>query len=197
MFVAIGGLRDRLAVNMIYRILTVLILSCTLGYAADPAPAKSGAPANPPSEASVKQLLEATHARQLIDTMLTQMDGMMKNVMQQVTQGQPVPPQVQKTYDQSRAEVLSAMNDQFSWDKMEPMYVRIYQKSFTQAELDGILAFYKTPAGQAVINKMPVVMQNTMQEVQQMMGPMLQRIQRMQKDMMAQMQAEKGKKSGS
>jgi len=182
---------------MIYRILTVLILSCTLGYAADPAPAKSGAAASPPSEASVKQLLEATHARQLVDTMLTQMDGMMKNVMQQVTQGQPVPPQVQKIYDQSRTEVLSAMNDQFSWDKMEPMYVRVYQKSFTQAELDGILAFYKTPAGQAVINKMPVVMQNAMQEVQQMMGPMLQRIQRMQKDMMAQMQAEKGKKSGS
>ncbi|MEY2485921.1 MAG: uncharacterized protein QOH39_1569 [Verrucomicrobiota bacterium] len=181
---------------MLYRILTVLILSCTLAYAADPEPAKSGAPANPAGEASVKQLLEATHARQLIDSMLTQMDGMMKNVMQQVTQGQPVPPQVQKIYDQSRAEVLSAMNDQFSWDKMEPLYVRIYQKSFTQAELDGILAFYKTPAGQAVINKMPVVMQNTMQEVQQMMGPMMQRIQRMQKDMVAQMQAEKGKKSG-
>ncbi len=77
---------------------------------------------------------------------------------------------------------------------LEPMYVRVYQKSFTQGEVDGMIAFYKTPAGQAVINKMPVVMQNTMNEVQQMMAPAVQRIQRMQQDVIAEMQAEKGKK---
>ena len=107
----------------------------------------------------------------------------------------PVPQQVQKTFDQTHSEVTNIMRQEFSWDKLEPMYVRIYQKTFTQAEMDNLLAFYKTPGGQALINKMPLVMQNTMAEVQQMMTPLMQRIQRMQQDMVAQMQTEKGKKS--
>jgi hypothetical protein len=37
-------------------------------------------------------------------------------------------------------------------------------------------------------------MQNTLTEVQQMMGPMMQRIQRMQQDVVAEMQAEKNKR---
>jgi hypothetical protein len=171
-----------------------LSLACPTLFAADP-PSVAAA-GSPPSEASVKQLLEVTHARQLVDTVMSQMDQMMKNIMQQVTQGQPVPPGVQRTFDQTHAEVVSAMKEQLAWEKLEPMYVRIYQKSFTQGELDGIIGFYKTQAGQAVINKMPVVMQNTMNEVQQMMAPMMQRVQRMQQEMVAQMQAEKAKKSG-
>ena len=169
---------------MTKRILLVLALSTPFVWAAD----------SPPSEASVKQLLEVTHAHQLVDTIMTQMDTLMKNAMQQATQGQPVPPKVQQTFDKTHSEIMSAVRSEMSWDKLEPMYVRIYQKSFTQQELDGLVAFYKTPAGQALISKMPTVLQNTMGEVQQMMGPMMQRIQQMQQEIVAQMQAEKSKK---
>ena len=60
-----------------------------------------------------------------------------------------------------------------------------------------MIAFYRTPTGQAMINKMPVIMQNSMNEVNQMMGPMMQRIQRMQQDVIAEIQAEKTKKGSS
>jgi hypothetical protein len=76
------------------------------------------------------------------------------------------------------------------------MYVRIYQKSFTQGEIDGLIAFYKTSTGQALLTKMPVVMQNTMNELQQMMQPMMQRIGRMQQEVVAEIQAEKKKSGG-
>ena len=173
---------------MTKRILLVLALalSCSALNAAD----------QPASEASIKQLLEVTHARQLVDTIMAQMDATMKNVMQQVSQGRPVPPQVQKTFDQTHNEVNNIMRQELSWDKLEPMYVRVYQKTFTQSELDNLLAFYKTPGGQALINKMPLVMQNTMAEVQQMLTPVMQRIQRMQQDMVAQMQSEQAPKKG-
>lgn len=171
---------------MAKRILLVLALSCSIVRAAD---------APPPTEASVKQLLEVTHARTLVATIMSQMDGMMKNVMKEVTQGQPIPAPVQKTFDKTHADVMAIMNQELTWEKLEPMYVRIYQKSFTQSELDSLVAFYKTPAGQALIDKMPIVMQNTMAEVQQMMAPVMQKVQRMQQEMVAQMQAEKAKKS--
>ena len=82
------------------------------------------------------------------------------------------------------------------WGKLEPMYVRIYQKSLTQQDVDGMVAFYQTPSGQALINKMPLVMENTMTEMQQMMQPMMQRIRRMQETVIAEMQTKNKKSDG-
>ena len=95
-----------------------------------------------------------------------------------------------------RAEMMSTMKQLLDWSKLEPMYTRVYQKTFTQQEVDGMLAFYKTPAGQAVLSKMPTVMQNTMDEMQQLMGPVMQKIQKMQEDVVAQMKSEEKKKGG-
>jgi hypothetical protein len=88
------------------------------------------------------------------------------------------------------------MKEILDWNKLEPMYVRIYQKSFNQQEIDSLIAMYKSPAGQMLLNKMPVVLQNTMGEMQQLMQPVMQRIQRMQKDVVTQMQAERANKGG-
>ncbi len=92
--------------------------------------------------------------------------------------------------------MMTAMKEVLDWNKLEPMYVRVYQKSFTQEEVDGLIAFYRTPAGQALINKMPVVMQNMMTEVQQMMHPMMQAMKRMQQEVVAEIQAVKKKSGG-
>jgi hypothetical protein len=113
-----------------------------------------------------------------------------------VTQGQTITPDVQKQIDKGQAEAKSMMKEIFDWNKLEPMYVRIYQKSFNQQEIDKLIAMYKSPAEQMLLTKVPVVMQNTMSEVQQLMQPVLQRIQRLQQDVLTQIQAGKAKKTG-
>ncbi|MEY2439859.1 MAG: uncharacterized protein QOI34_1244 [Verrucomicrobiota bacterium] len=149
-----------------------------------------------PSEASIKQLLEIAQAHKLIDTVMTQMDAVTKNALQQVTQGQTVSPQVQKDIERRQGELMKIVKEEMAWDKLEPLYVRVYRQTFNQGEIDGMIAFYKTPTGQALLNKMPLVMQNTMTEMQQRMGPMMQRIQQMQKEVATEIKAEKEKKSG-
>jgi uncharacterized protein len=62
------------------------------------------------------------------------------------------------------------------------MMVRLYQATYTQDEVDGLIAFYKTPAGQALINKAPLLLQNTMNEMQAFMRPMVQRIAQIKRD---------------
>ena len=178
---------------MFKRILPILLLSGSVVYAAEnPSPAAPAA-ANPPSEASIRQILEVMQARKLVDSMMAQMDNLMLETVAQATQGQPIPPNVQKQIDQQRAETMAMMKDLLAWEKLVPLYVRVYQKTFTQQELDGMLAFYKTPVGAAMIAKMPTVMQNTMEEMQSLMGPVMEKIQRMQKDVAAQMKTEKNK----
>ncbi|SRR6266516_2764370 len=170
------------------RTLAVVALSSSIAFSVVFATESS------PSEASIKQLLEAGQVHKLIDTTIAQMDSYMKQVMQQVTQGQRITPEIQKDIDRRQAEMMAAIKEVLDWNKLEAMYVRVYQKSFTQGEVDGLIAFYKTPTGQALLTKMPVVMQNTLNEVQQMMKPMMQRMERMQQEIVAEIQAKK--KSG-
>src|SRR3954453_23559250 len=98
----------------------------------------------PPTEASIKQLLEVSQAHKMIDTIMGQMDSMMNQMMQQVTQGQPVSPAVQKQIDGGRSDAVSMMKEMLDWSKLEPMYVRVYQKSFTQQEVNDLIAMYET-----------------------------------------------------
>jgi len=179
---------------MIKRILLTLALCASVSYGAENS--SPGASSNPPSEASIKQLLEVAQAQKLIDSVMTQMTGLMDQTIQQATHGQDIPPKVQKDIDKQQAEVIAFMKELLDWNKLEPMYVRIYQKTFTQPEVDGMIAFYETPAGQAVISKMPAAMQNTLNEVQQMMAPVMQKMQRMQQDVVAEMKAASQKKGG-
>ena len=175
---------------MTNRIPIIVALSCSIalsvGFAAD----------NPPSEASIKQLLEAGQAHKLLDAMVGQMDAYMKQAMQQATQGQRITPEIQKDIERRQAEMMTAMKEVLDWNKLEPMYVRIYQKSFNQQEIDSMVAMYKSPTGQMLLNKMPIVLQNSMNEMQQMMQPMMQRIGRMQQEVVAEIQAEKKKTGG-
>lgn len=171
---------------MITRILLVLLLCGSLVRAAEA----------PPSDASIKQLLAVMQVRKSLDALGAQIDTIMKNAMEQVTKGQPVPPEAQKSFDKCRADVVTVMKEQFTWDKMEPMYIRIYQQTFTQDEVNGMIAFYQTATGQSVVSKLPLVMQNSMNETMKMMGPMMQRIQQMQKEVVTEMQASREKKSG-
>lgn len=181
---------------MIKRILLILALSGVVAYGAnEPAPAQNPA-GNPASEESVKQLLELAQAQKLIESVMAQMDELMKQTIYQAAQGREIPPKVQKDIDKRQAEVVGLMKELLEWKKLEPMYVRIYQKTFSQQEVDGMIAFYKTPAGQAVVAKMPAAMQNTMNEIQQMMGPVMEKLQRMQQDVGAEMKAEGQKKGG-
>jgi hypothetical protein len=69
------------------------------------------------------------------------------------------------------------------------MYMRVYHDSFTQSEIDGIIRFYKTPAGKAMVNKVPVVMQNVMHEMQAMIKPMQQKMIEIQRQAAQQIEA--------
>lgn len=124
------------------------------------------------------------------------MENLTQQAIAQATRGQQVPPNVQKDIDQRRGEMVAMMKDLLDWKKLEPMYVRIYQKTFTQQEVDGMIAFYKSPAGHAVISKMPAAMQTTIDEMQAMMGPVMEKLQRLQQDVVAALKAGNKNKGG-
>jgi hypothetical protein len=133
--------------------------------------------AAPASDASVKELLAATEVHKMLDNMWPQMDKLMDASMAQATSDHQLTPEAQKIADGMRVKMREIMKQELNWETLEPMYVNIYKESFTQEEVNGLLAFYKSPAGVAMVKKMPLVMQKSFGAMQQKMGPLMQKIQ--------------------
>ncbi|HWX00901.1 DUF2059 domain-containing protein [Collimonas sp.] len=130
-----------------------------------------------PSDASIEELLNAMHAEKTMDLMLPAIGKSMRQSMAIATKGQTLSAKQQQILDAASAKMAQTMKDDLSWDKMHAMYAKIYRDSFTQEEIDGLVTFYKSPAGTAYIAKMPVVMQKTMGLMQTRMAEMMPKIQ--------------------
>ncbi len=146
------------------------------------------------SEASIRELMTVMESKKLIEGTMGQVDSMMQASMQHALAGQQVTPEQQKILDQMRARMLGLVKQQISWDALEPMLIDIYQKSFSEQEVQGMLDFYKSDAGKAVIAKMPLVMQHTMQAMQLRMADLMPKIQQLQQETLAQLKAANKKK---
>lgn len=150
----------------------------------------------PASDESIREVLRVTEAEKLIASMLPQVEAMMGQAMQQGLSSVPMPPDERvvagQMAEKMKVKLMAGFREEMQWSKLEPMYLRIYRKTFTQDEVDGMLAFYKTPAGRAVIKKMPAVMQETMVEMQQVMQPMMKKMQTAVQETVEEMKARYG-----
>lgn len=95
----------------------------------------------------IHKLLEATHVHQLMDQMLAQMFGMIK---QQIPENE-VPAGI---WDSAAKELKS--------DEAIERIVPIYDKYYTDQDIKGLLAFYESPLGQKVVQTTPQVMKESM-----------------------------------
>ena len=145
--------------------------------------------AAPASEASIKQLLSVTQSQRLLDAMRSQVDVAINKATQQALKGNTPSASQQQAITNMKKKMVTLMQGELNWEKVEPVYVRIYKESFTEEEVAGMLAFYKTPAGQAVVTKMPVEMQKSLQEIQKMMAGLTPQIQKIQDEFMSEMTA--------
>ena len=172
----------------------IALLFLMAGCAVAPPSAAPAQDDSRPSEESVKTLLEVSEVRKTVDGILDQSDGIMKTSFQNAFKGKALTPDQQKICDASMIKVQDMLRQELSWDSLEPMYVRIYSDSLTQSEVDGMIAFYRTPAGHAYVEKMPIMMRNTMKEMQARMGPMSERIQKITQETAAELKADAAKK---
>lgn len=83
----------------------------------------------------------------------------------------------QQLVNEFQDKAMKLVTDTFSWSALEPVYVKLYNDSFSEEEIDGILAFYNSPAGQAMVAKTPQIMTAGSQVAQQKMVEMQPKMQ--------------------
>lgn len=143
----------------------------------------------PASEASIRELFEVTHTRKLLDDMMSQADAVMQNAMKQGLGNQTLTPAQQAIMDDTRKKLVDLLQDEMNWEKMEPEFIAIYRQTLTEQEVAGALAFYRTEVGQAVIAKMPIVMQHSLALMQKQLFRMQPKIQQIEQEAVGKLQA--------
>ncbi len=117
------------------------------------------------SATAIKQLLMATNAKknfeetiqkssqdgaqELKDTLILEVAKELKGKAVNPLQGNVVKNKVK--------EILKISNPSNMWEILEPSLIKLYKDNFTDSEVNAILTFYKTPAGVALLVKMPKI----------------------------------------
>ncbi len=115
---------------------------------------------------------------------LFQIDKSMEAALQQVTQMQAKMLDSQNLSAEAKARqqqvmkvVLEETQASFAWEKIKPTFIGIYAETFTPEELQGMIAFFKTPIGQKWIEKQPQLQAATMQKMQSLIMSMQPKMQ--------------------
>ena len=147
-----------------------LIIGVTLLWCASPVRADEAS-----KSAKAEELLQLTQG----DQMMKMMEPMMKGMLAQMDKDMPAEQRAKAGEMQGKMMALVAV----SLSKAKPALAKVYADTYTEEEIDGILAFYKSPAGKALLQKMPEVMQRLMPVMMQMMGDLQPEIKTMMEGM--------------
>ena len=139
-----------------------------------------------PSDKSIETLLGVMHVQAMLDQMLNQMDNGMQQGLEQGLKESlkgKGPSAAQKAkIDEFQKKVSGIIKEDLSYSKTKDVYFQVYREVFTQDEVNSIIAFYSSPAGKAMVEKVPVAMQKAGALVQERIAPMAQKLQAMMED---------------
>ncbi len=102
---------------------------------------------------------------------LKEMDQTLQESMELLTSQAKLSAKQKSSLDSFRSRFNRGMREELSWRKLRPVVAQVYRETFTQEEIDGLLAFFTSPAGIAYTEKTPVVLQKTLTLVQERIAP--------------------------
>jgi len=105
--------------------------------------------------AKIDEMFTLMQMQRTLDQLAEQQAAQMKKVMPALLQGQNISADDQKTVDAFMDRLSGMVRDSISWEKLKPQYVDLYAKTYDETTVDGMLAFYRSPAGQTMVAKQP------------------------------------------
>jgi hypothetical protein len=132
--------------NRLAALLLVLALSFPLTARADDASHR----------AKAQELMALLHTQEMVEHIADSLKKQLPDAATSVIGANPTPDK--KTGAASFVKHADDLIDtQLSWSNLQSAFTDIYVKNFTEEQLDGIIAFYKSPAGLALLTTMPTI----------------------------------------
>ncbi|WP_263144282.1 DUF2059 domain-containing protein [Pseudomonas sp. RIT-PI-AD] len=101
--------------------------------------------------ASAESFLKLMHADQGTVALYGQVQQMFNQRFEQLQ----APATKKATLETYTAKANAALDKAVGWDKLKPDLVKLYVSNFSETELKDMIAFYQSPTGKKMMEKMP------------------------------------------
>ena len=140
--------------------------------------------------ATAEELLRVMKADQMTKPLLVQLRSGLEQQFAQMGAPDDMKPILKKYTDR----LFAAIEETLNWQRLKENIITVYVQTFSEEELQNLVTFYKSPLGQAVIDKMPIVMQRTMEIQQKNMPQFLEKVKQISEEFQQEIRAEMEKK---
>ncbi|WP_173911564.1 DUF2059 domain-containing protein [Acinetobacter sp. Marseille-Q1618] len=108
----------------------------------------------------INQLLQQT-----VQQIRPQIDQQAYVIVQNIVKHDKLSPQEQIVANELADQLFEQSKKSISWDKMQPIYQKIYKDVYSAEEVQAQIDFYSSKVGQAILEKSPIVAQESMKIV--------------------------------
>lgn len=143
--------------------------------------------ADPASKrAKVDELLVAMKS----DAMMAQMLDQARSTIRGQAAKADVPAQMRPVVDEYTQKMIDVVSQHLNWSRLKPQIVAIYSEAFTEEELNAILTFYQSPAGRSLVDKMPQLVNRSVEVSQRELETAQPEIQKLSDEMLAKLKSQ-------
>jgi uncharacterized protein len=127
---------------------------------------------------AAEELVERIDGKRLLDTMYVQLKETFSASIQQMGMPEKDRPLAQKHIE----KLTAVLQEELTWEKLKQPLIEIYMRVYDEQEIRKVNEFYKSPAGQNYLAKLPEVLKESGQLSQQMMQSVLPKLQALEKE---------------
>jgi len=133
--------------------------------------------------AAAYELLDSARAENIVDVMKAQVD----QTMRRAVSGPQLTPDQQAVIDKYALKASEEVARTMEWTRLKEEFATLYVSVYTEAELRELTAFYRSPLGQKMLNKMPQLLEQSMQLAQRHLQESMPRLQKIGDEMVEEM----------
>ena len=143
-------------------IAALLCLSCACSGLAQDSAAEA-----PATKEDVEKYLQAMHSHEMMQKM---MDAMVKSMLQ-MTHDRYLKDKdkLPADFEARTNKMVEGMMKDMPFDEMTQAMVPTYQKHFTKGDMEALVIFYNSPAGQKLLREMPAITAESMTAIMPIM----------------------------
>lgn len=132
--------------RVVLAILLFFLVPCAPGFAGEET-----------KKAKAEELMTLMEVDQAVQRMFSQIQVLLEE--RYIQQG--APEETRPIFQKYTRRCIELAEKTIGFNALKNEYIAIYVQVFAEEELDGLISFYKSPAGRAMVNKLPIVIQRS------------------------------------
>ena len=142
--------------------------------------------------AKLHVMFQLAHIDRTMQAAFSVQEKQLPQLMRKLMPGQTLSPEQQADLDAFVVKVHGIVAQAASWDKLEPQFTDIYAAVYTEGEVDGLIAFYRSPVGAEMVARQPEILERSQAVTQSLITAVQPQVMQAAMEFAQQMQAKYG-----